>query len=348
MLPRPCIHVLGAGAVGLLHAAHLSRAASPLSTTSPLIMLLLRQSRLTAFPPDGFWLTQTCASSAMASIQRHQRIQVKLPFQDTHHATPISTLILSTRAHQAWPALQSVLHRLTPSPTILLLQNGVLAVHDEIQRNLTLARPDLHPTFLLGLTTHGITRSATDPFDLDHVGFGNTIIGCALPTHTKDMDANNSRHTPTAANALLDILSSGWKSLDVFVKPPTELTSHLMLKLIVNACINPVVALLGRPNGTLLSTPDGPELVMSLCAELAPLALPHLKSLNILSIDSMAAAVMDVVRKTHLNRNSMLVDIDNGNNTEIEYLNGYLIQLANKQGMSLPMHSLLTRMIRLK
>ncbi|KAJ8329880.1 2-dehydropantoate 2-reductase (Ketopantoate reductase) (KPA reductase) (KPR) [Batrachochytrium dendrobatidis] len=354
-----CIHVLGVGAVGMLHAAHLAKATLG-SNLSSVVLLLRHKSMMEYYANGGIEWSQS------AKVRVTSPIKLQLPAQDINHTSPISTLIITTRAHQTCHALQSVLPRLTRNPCIILLQNGVLGVFDEIQNYLSLTNaattPDrqIHPVFWLGLTTHGITRSATNRFAFNHIGVGHTLIGRALPStsianqySSNSIELNNtlldtSQTHCSDSDTVQNVLSVGWKSLSISIQSPETIRSHLTLKLVVNACINPVVALLGCQNGGLLHIPNGLDLVHSLCKELAPLVLPRLSLLGIDSVEKMTDKVMDVVRKTHLNRNSMLVDIDHGRMTEIEYINGYLVKLAKHRGIDLPMHELLTRMIRLK
>jgi 2-dehydropantoate 2-reductase len=58
------------------------------------------------------------------------------------------------------------------------------------------------------------------------------------------------------------------------------------------------------------------------------------------------AITYDVARKTAENKNSMLQDILNGRPTEIEFMNGRILKLANKLEMEVPYNKILTYLIR--
>ncbi|KAI8924275.1 ketopantoate reductase PanE/ApbA C terminal-domain-containing protein [Entophlyctis helioformis] len=377
------VHILGAGAVGLLHAAHLAQSVAAAGKTA--VTLLLREPSKSAFLAGGS-LASVVEQTGVPSQQHkpHLHLQdVRFDCQDsappadtsgTQRSEPISTLIVTTRAHQTWPALLPLIPRLSSRPTILLLQNGVLGTLRTVQERLPSIRPDIQPTFLLGLTTHGVTRSAGNPFQVQHVGFGHTVIGRASRPlsslgHSAELGHGGE---PDEAQDVLDMLGSAWSHLAVSVVPSDRLQAQLVLKLVVNSCLNPVVALLGCPNGGLFtltsaaSVPttsssssssssadlgtEGIAIVQSLCDEIAPLALPLITphEPHISNAQALAAVVLDVARKTAANRNSMLVDLAAGRETEIDFLNGFVVGLAAQQGRPMPLHAMLARLVRLR
>jgi hypothetical protein len=84
------------------------------------------------------------------------------------------------QAGQTAAAVAAVAHRLSPASVVLLLQNGVLAVHDSLVGPPgAFASAAARPQFLLGSTTHGATRRG--PFDVVwHEGaavFGRPLDG---------------------------------------------------------------------------------------------------------------------------------------------------------------------------
>lgn len=116
-----------------------------------------------------------------------------------------------------------------------------------------------------------------------------------------------------------------------------------LVKLVVNAVINPLAALLGCQNGGIAGK-NGPHMIKSLCQE----ALSALPELGDVSLDEMASNVMQVVLATSKNQNSMDRDLSNGQETEINYINGYLIDEAKKNSIKIPAHELLLNLIEHK
>jgi 2-dehydropantoate 2-reductase len=54
----------------------------------------------------------------------------------------------------------------------------------------------------------------------------------------------------------------------------------------------------------------------------------------------------DVARKTADNRNSMLQDIQRGNPTEIDFINGKIVSYAKELGLDVPVNETLTYLIK--
>ena len=101
-------------------------------------------------------------------------------------------------------------------------------------------------------------------------------------------------------------------------------------KLVINAGINPLTALLKVKNGELLERPSAHELMKMLAAETAKVAQAE----NIpLPFDDPIAMVEDVARKTAANTSSMLQDVLRGAPTEIDAICGAVVKAAQKHGM---------------
>ncbi|MEC1260755.1 2-dehydropantoate 2-reductase [Bacillus swezeyi] len=100
-------------------------------------------------------------------------------------------------------------------------------------------------------------------------------------------------------------------------------------KLIVNACINPLTALLRVKNGKLIEEP----------MYLSFMKLVFEEASRILAIDDLEAAwenVLSVCRKTELNTSSMLADVLAERQTEADAIMGYLLKRAKETGSDAP------------
>lgn len=147
------IHILGAGAIGQLHAHYLTASKIP-------NMLLTR--------------------NVLGNERKVQQVQLlitnpqKIKLSSTAILDPldgdsiISHLIVCTKSHQCMQAIKNIAHRLTPNPIIILLQNGVLKVHQEVL--IFFKASNMPVSLLAGLTSHGVTTISQ--FDKKHVGIG--------------------------------------------------------------------------------------------------------------------------------------------------------------------------------
>lgn len=114
-------------------------------------------------------------------------------------------------------------------------------------------------------------------------------------------------------------------------------------KLIVNAGINPVAALIRSENGGILSCRDTEDLCRSLVEEACLVAndggIP-------LDAGDMWLKVRSVIRGTAGNRCSMLQDVLSGRDTEIDAISGEILRLGRIRGRNLPRTGTVCSLIR--
>lgn len=124
-----------------------------------------------------------------------------------------------------------------------------------------------------------------------------------------------------------------------------QLTGLLWGKLLINAAINPLTALLEVPNGQILELPHARRLLAMAVEEAAQAAraaaveLPYTDPL---------AEVESVLRRTAANQSSMLQDILRGAPTEIDAITGALLHSARQNQLWLPTHETLYQLVRAK
>ncbi|HSL42574.1 MAG TPA: 2-dehydropantoate 2-reductase [Anaerolineales bacterium] len=98
-------------------------------------------------------------------------------------------------------------------------------------------------------------------------------------------------------------------------------------KLVINAAINPLTALLRVPNGKLLERPPAREMLKTLACETARVAAAE--KITLPFADPVAAAE-EVAVKTAANHSSMLQDVLRGAPTEIDAICGAVVQVGQK------------------
>ena len=104
-------------------------------------------------------------------------------------------------------------------------------------------------------------------------------------------------------------------------------------KLVINAAINPLTALLRVPNGELLSRPSARTLMGLAAGEAATVA----EALNFrLAYDDPAAAAEGVARRTAANHSSMLQDLLRGAPTEIDAICGAIVAAGAERSVPTP------------
>lgn len=140
---------------------------------------------------------------------------------------------------------------------------------------------------------------------------------------------------------LVEILERAAFSVELF----SDLNSILWTKLMVNAAINPLTALLGVPNGRLLESSFSRQLMNGAALETRQVA----RSLGISpGVDDPGELVVHVAQKTAENRSSMLQDITRGAPTEIEAISGEIFRRGRAADVPTPINEVLYQLIRTK
>jgi len=127
------------------------------------------------------------------------------------------------------------------------------------------------------------------------------------------------------------------------VEVVAEVHSLVWSKLVINAAINPLSALLGVPNGELLRRPAARALLRALASEAAAVATAQGVGLT---FADPAEAAEEVARRTAANRSSMLQDVERGAPTEIDAICGAVVQAGQRQQIPTPLNQACWQLIR--
>lgn len=116
-------------------------------------------------------------------------------------------------------------------------------------------------------------------------------------------------------------------------------------KVVVNAAINPVTALLRVPNGVLLE--EGCEGAWGVARQAAEEAADVAARSGVrLPFENAEAYVAEVARRTAANRSSMLQDVERGRPTEIDAISGAIVAAGRRLGVPTPVNQLLWALVR--
>lgn len=114
-------------------------------------------------------------------------------------------------------------------------------------------------------------------------------------------------------------------------------------KVVINAAINPVTALLRAPNGVLLERPEARWLMSRLAREAAAVATAE--GIRLPYKDPVGAA-REVARRTAANYSSMLQDVRRGARTEIDAICGAVVRTGKAHGIDVPANQVCWQLIR--
>lgn len=230
----------------------------------------------------------------------------------------VDLVIVFVKAYDTLRASRDALPAVGPNTVALTLQNGL----DNVE---TISSVVGRERVLAGVTAHGATLLG--PGLVRHAGEGETAIG--------ELDGRVSQRLRRVAGA--------FSQAGIEVELSQAVDSLIWGKLVVNASINPITALLGVPNGELLAREDARRLSRAAAEEAASVA-------RVLAVSLPYAdpweRVEAVCRLTASNRSSMLQDVDRGIQTEIDFINGAVAREGEAHGVSTPVNWTLTRLVK--
>lgn len=160
-----------------------------------------------------------------------------------------------------------------------------------------------------------------------HTGSGVTSIGDQLGRDIDSIHQKNIRNHFDKAG------------FQMFMSK--NIKEEIYSKLIINAVINPLTAMYSITNGELLAHPVASKLMKELFEETRSILSHEMLELSSFSFER----VLEVCKATSENHSSMMTDIKAGAITEIESINGAVVQLANKYGTQSPLNQSMLQLI---
>jgi 2-dehydropantoate 2-reductase len=295
---------------------------------------------------------------------------------------PIRSLIICSKASFVLQGLSSVKHRLNKDSVILFLQNG-MGIAEEVSKEI-FPDPATRPYYMLGINSHGVNSASGDKFTTTHAGFGTISLGI-LP-HERDRNPNEPYEATmrfTAAKNAGPIPSPKYDELNPEYPPPTsskfswtpnqryllrtllrtpvlgaasfsppDLLQLQLEKLAVNCIVNPLTVLLDARNGALLYNYALTRTMRLLLSEISLVirSLPELQYIpNVQSRfdpGRLETVVLGVANKTKDNISSMLADARAGRQTEIDYINGWIVKRGEEIGVRCLMNYMLMQIVK--
>lgn len=246
------------------------------------------------------------SSMAFTSFEQHT-YTVPLNIIDQQQLLKADVILFCLKAYDILPAIKQYLPYINEKATIILCHNGMIAkeqIHSLLPQH----------TVLTLLTTHGSKK--TNNFAITHTGKGQSQLG-----PLQDISNTRSKHITTLLNqALPNVI---WQS---------NIAYHQWLKLAINCVINPITALKNIDNGELIK-PEYQMLIRSISDEVIQVAAAeHIQ----LDSQQLINNVVNVAMSTAKNCSSMRADFQQKKTTEIEHINGFIVNLAEKHQLNVP------------
>ena len=141
----------------------------------------------------------------------------------------------------------------------------------------------------------------------------------------------------------IEIIADILTSVGLQTEISRNIYDSIWTKLIINAAINPLTAITRLKNGELLEHDETRQLLSMTAEEAADVARSAQPSL---SVGDATSVVETVCRATAFNISSMLQDVLRERRTEIDAINGAIVDRAKKMGIESPINETFTYLVR--
>jgi 2-dehydropantoate 2-reductase len=231
---------------------------------------------------------------------------------------PVDLVFLMVKAYDTEVALPQWKALFGEKTLVLTMQNGLGNV-ERIARHIPMER------IIPGVTSRG--AYVIGPGAVNNSGHAETVLGMVHPSQRQDSQR----------------LAQMFSQAGAEVKFDEDLNSLVWGKLIMNVAINPVGALTGMRNIEAVSYP--PTLRIQELAMKEGMAVGRAKGIQFRYSDPVKK-LKEIVSGAPQNRCSMLQDIDRRKRTEIDYINGAVVELGRELNILTPMNEALTLLVK--
>ncbi len=227
-------------------------------------------------------------------------------------------LILTVKAYDTESAMKQARKIIDDDTVVLSLQNGLDNI--EIMKKYVDCKK-----VIAGVTTHGAFFS--NPGIVEHTGMGGTILG--------ELDGKKTLRIENIVNA--------FNQSDIVTDLSEEIIKEMWVKAVVNSSINPLTAFFQCKNGYLLENPILKSIVEEVCDEST--AVANTQGLNLYG-KKMFDRTVDVIKKTSENYSSMLQSLKRGKKTEIDSINGKIVEIGKIHNVDTLINETLVYLVR--
>ncbi len=307
------IFVIGAGCIGQGLTASLLK-----SNMANRVFLIGKMEHVRKIKEVGMTLQGAVEEKFSPNKQFVVSDKINYDLLSEHKIAENPVVFSSTKASDAVSSLSMFRDTLsTLHPTLICLQNG-LGLEKEIEKLF----PLLNATVLKGHVFGAVHKKTDDIFAYK----GRIIIG--------NNDIEISRKLKTifgqADNTIFNLEISH------------NILQAIYPKVAVNCVCNSLSVILNQNLGSIRTQHE--PLIRMICNEVYTVAASQGISLS--SADNVAEIVLDTMSKFSSHYSSMYLDHQAGKLTEIDYINGAILKIAEKKGIEVPVNQLLTRAIK--
>jgi 2-dehydropantoate 2-reductase len=302
----PRVAVVGAGAVGGYFGGMLARAGAP-------VTLIGRPAHVDVWIRDGLRLE---------SVNFDERIAVAAS-TDVAAAQGADLILFSVKSQHTEETGRQLARHVRDGATIVTLQNGV----DNVER--LRASASLDPVAAVVY----VASSVPGPGHVKHGGRGDLLIG-DLP----------GRSGPPRDAGIAQV-AAWFEAAGVPCRVSPNIEVDLWTKMITNAALNPISAVVGATYGDIVAVPEPRETIRQLVNECV--AVAHSSGVSLPDVDYVEMVWQFSERVGQIYA-STAQDLDRGRPTEIDALNGFVVRRGAEVNVPTPVNQALLALVKLR
>jgi 2-dehydropantoate 2-reductase len=188
----------------------------------------------------------------------------------------------------------------------------------------------------------GNREALVDALGAERVALGVTTTGATLVGPGRVRPGGEGT-TSLGEHPRLEPLANLLRQAGFGVESVVSADDLLWSKLVINAAINPLTALLQCPNGELVTRPAARSLMAAAAREAADVAQACGRGLT---YSDPAAVSEDVARRTASNHSSMFQDVQRGAPTEIDAICGAIVAAGEAHSVPTPLNRTLWLLVQ--
>jgi 2-dehydropantoate 2-reductase len=303
------IAVVGAGAVGCFFGGRLAQAGRT-------VTLIGRPEHVDAINRDGLWIDSQDFCGAIP-------VNASTSVSDVARA---DLILLSVKSADTVAIAKTLSPLLRPDALILSLQNGV--------DNCVRLRPHIVQAAFPAVVYVAVGMQG--PGRVKHYGRGELVIG--------DPESSLSSQADSQAGDSLRAIAEIFESAGIPCTVSPEIKHALWKKFLVNCTYNGISALGQMPYGEMVQVPQIQSLIEALTEEFIRVAQAEGVDL---SPEEATLANQTIAQTMPGQRSSTAQDLARGKPTEIDYLNGVVVEIAHRHGISAPTHRAIHGLVKM-
>ncbi len=310
------ILVYGAGAIGSVFGGFLAKAGEE-------VVLLGRPQHMEAIKGkglkiEGIWGDHLVGSNLLC-YSTSQDIK-------EDHAGTFDLILITVKAYDTFSAASDLRNMINMDTLVLSLQNGI-----------------------------GNTEIIAKNIGADQVLGGMVIFGADIPSpgtvkvNVSADDVIIGRISEKTLKDSVENVARLFTSAGIKTRTADNIETHLWNKILYNCALNALATVLHVSYGQLLETEYTKNIMKRSLAEIYALAEKRGVVLETKMKEDYSKILFNhLIPLTASHKPSMLQDIEKRKRTEIDYLNGMIVQMSKDTGLQSPVNLMLTELIKFK